>query len=239
MNFFDGLLKFAVDNLLIDAAIVGVGLVGIVIIFERGKAFFVDYALDVDKFMSQVMGLLKQDKVEDAITFCAANEKKPLPFVIKAILEKSDRDEKSIDAALDLAAGEVGPKLTVRMGHLPMVSNVVTLVGLLGTVAGLIMAFKAVSFADPSQKQTLLADGIALAMHATMLGLCFAIPVMFCYSFLHAKQQQHFNDIDKAANGLVEYLKERSLTPVNTTTTYPSNLGKGDFKTPPTPSRAS
>jgi biopolymer transport protein ExbB/TolQ len=92
-----------------------------------------------------------------------------------------------------------------------MVSNVVTLVGLLGTVVGLIMSFKAVSFADPAQKQSLLADGISLAMHATALGLLVAIPIMVMYSFLHARQGKIFAEIDEHSQKLIEALKSRDV----------------------------
>ncbi len=217
----DSLMKFAVDWYLIDAVILGLGVFAVALVTERFKALYMDYALDSKSFMDKVFKFVEDDKIEEAITFCGANQKKPLAHVIKRILERSDRDDQAIEASLDIAAGEVAPTITRNLGYLQMVSNVVTLVGLLGTVVGLIMSFKAVSFADPSQKQTLLADGISLAMHATALGLLVAIPTMVLYSFLHAKQGRLFGEIDNWSAKTIELLKQRGLDGFNGTV-YPT-----------------
>lgn len=221
----DMLMKFAVDYYIIDACIGLMGLFGIALIVERSKALYFDYSLDADKFMAKVMKLVEEDKVDEAITYCAANEKKPLAHVVKRILERSDRDDQAIDQSLDIAASEVAPGLSRNLGYLAMTSNVVTLIGLFGTVVGLIMSFKAVSFADPSQKQTLLADGISLAMHATAAGLMVAIPVMIFYSFLHARQGKLFSEIDRCAGKLIEQLKSRDFVAFNVAGAYPTTVG--------------
>lgn len=227
----DSLLKFAVDYYMVDLVIGGLGVFVIALIAERMKSLYWTLSIDAVPFMTKVMKLVEDDKTEEAITYCAANETKPLAHVIKAILEKSDRDDQAIDAALDIAAGEVAPKLTKNLGYISMTSNVVTLVGLLGTVVGLIMSFKAVSFADPSQKQTLLADGISLAMHATAAGLLVAIPAMVFYSFLHAKQGRLFQEIDTYSLKVVEQLRSRGFD-VKGQTVYPTmGFDKGDGKT--------
>jgi biopolymer transport protein ExbB/TolQ len=207
----DALMKMAVDYYLIDAMIGMLGMFALALMFERVKALYFDYAIKADQFMAKVMKWVEEDKIEEAITYCAANEKKPLAAVIKRVLERADRDDSAIEHSLDIAASEVAPKLTKNLSYLSMVSNVVTLVGLFGTVVGLIMSFKAVSFADPSQKQSLLADGISLAMHATAAGLLVAIPVMVVYSFLHSKQGRLFSEIDQHSNKLIELLKSRDF----------------------------
>lgn len=225
----DALMKFAVDNYLIDAAIGGMGLFVLALIFERSKALYFDYSIKADQFMSKIMKMVEDDKVEEAITYCAANEKKPLAHVMKRILERSDRDDASIEASLDIAAGEVAPGLSRNLNYIAMASNVVTLIGLLGTVVGLIMSFKAVSFADPAQKQTLLADGISLAMHATAMGLLVAIPAMLFYSFLHSKQGRLFSEIDRSATKLIDQLKSRDLKGFDGA--YPAQVGHDKKKT--------
>lgn len=222
----DVIMKFAVDYYLVDGAIGLMGLFALALIFERVKALYMDYSLDADQFMAKVSNWVEHDQIEEAITYCGANEKKPLAAVIKRVLERSDRDDAAIEHSLDIAASEVAPKLTKNLAYLSMVSNVVTLIGLLGTVVGLIMSFKAVSFADPSQKQSLLADGISMAMHATMAGLMVAIPVMVVYSFLHAKQGRLFNEIDQHSNKLIELLKSRDFAHLSAA--YPAQLGTTD-----------
>lgn len=218
------ILKILIDYKLIDIGIVGVGLFAFGLIFDRFKAYYVDLALPAEQFMKQVMGMVEQDKIEEAITFCSANEKKPLAYVIKKILERSNREMEAIEGGYDIATSEVAPKLVKNLGHLSMVANVVTLVGLLGTVCGLIVAFKAVSFADVAQKQSLLAEGISIAMTATALALSVAIPTMFAYSFLHAKQNRLFSEIDMYSNKVIDVLKSRGYMPFAHATVYPNSV---------------
>lgn len=237
----DSILNFLNNYKIIDLCIVVVGLFGLGIVADRWRALFYEYSLPAEPFLKQVLALVEQDKLEEAITFCAANEKKPLAYVTKRILEKSDRDDSAISSSLDIAASEVAPRLMKGLGHVSMVANVVTLIGLLGTVVGLITAFRAVSFADVSQKQTLLAEGISIAMTATMLGLMFAIPVMICYSFLHARQGRLFNEIDQCSQKVIESLKGRIYSPYKGLTAYPSTLNADSMKktTTPPPTKAS
>jgi biopolymer transport protein ExbB len=231
----DAVLSFLNNYKIVDAFIVLVGFYGIYLIYDRWRALYYEYSMPVGPFLKQVLSLIEQDKVEEAITFCTANEKKPMAYVTKRILEKSDRDDQSIEAALDIASSETAPKLMKSLGHLAMVANVVTLIGLLGTVVGLITAFRAVGFADVAQKQTLLAEGISIAMAATMLGLMFAIPTMVAYSFLHAKQSQLFSEIDQCSQKVIEALKSRLYMPYQKSAAYPTNLNGDALKKIATP----
>ncbi len=223
-----------VDYYLIDIGIVGMGIISIGLILERAKVLFFDYHINSTAFTDQVMKLVSQNKIEESIAFCSANIKKPIAQAMKIILERADRSDEEIGKAVDRVASEIVPTLEKRLGYLPMVSNVVTLIGLLGTVAGLIMSFKAVSFADPTQKQTLLADGISVAMNATALGLMVAIPVMVAYAFLNIRQGKLFSDIDVATQRLCDFLRSRGVTEMNEANAYPTNLGNGTaLHTPP------
>ena len=231
-------MKFAVDNYLIDLAIGGMGVFALALILERVKSLYFSYSIKSDEFMAKVMKLVEEDKIDEAITLCAANQSKPLAYVAKRILERSDRDEKAIDASLDIAAAEMAPRLSRNLGYISMSSNVVTLIGLLGTVTGLIMSFKAVSFADPSQKQTLLADGISIAMHATAAGLMVAIPVMVAYSFLHARQGKLFSEIDQHSGKLIELLTHRDFGQFGVQMAYPTAHATADKKAKSHPTKA-
>jgi biopolymer transport protein ExbB len=224
------IMKVAVDYYLIDLGIGAMGVFGVALIAERVKALYFTYSIKAEPFMAKVNKLVEEDKIDEAITFCAANETKPLAHVVKRILERSDRDEAAMENSLDIAAAEVAPGLTRNMGFISMTSNVVTLVGLLGTVVGLIMSFKAVSFADPSQKQSLLADGISLAMHATAAALLVAIPVMVAYSFLHARQGKIFAEIDMHTGRLLELLKSRDFGHFGIQVAYPTTGMAADKK---------
>jgi biopolymer transport protein ExbB/TolQ len=236
----EALMNFLVDYKVAEVAIGCLGLFAFAVIGDRFKALFVDYALPAEPFMKQVTKLMQEDRVEEALTFCAANEKKPLAHVIKRILERSDRDEKAISQSLDIASSEVAPKLVKRLSQVQMVSNVVTLVGLFGTVVGLIVAFKAIGSdsIDPSMKQTLLASGISIAMSATACALLVAIPVMVCYTFLYDKQTKLFAEIDENSQKVVEMLRDRVYMPFKSDGAYPTSLHADKMKTPHAPVKA-
>ena len=220
----DSVLSFLTDYFVADVCIGLVGLFAMSLVLDRVKALYFDYSMPAEAFMKQVMALLAEDKIEEAVTFCAANDKKPLAYVIKKILERADRDEQAMEQALDIAASETAPKLVRNLGYLSMVSNVVTLIGLFGTVIGLIVSFKAISFADVAQKQTILAQGISIAMTATALGLMVAIPTMFVYSFLHAKQGRLFSEIDEYSTKVIDLLRSRSYQAFHSKNVFPANL---------------
>jgi len=86
---------------------------------------------------------------------------------------------------------------------LPMLSNVSTLLGLLGTILGLIRSFAAVSSADAATKATLLSKGISEAMNCTAFGLIVAIPALLLYAMLQARTQHVIDDINAASINVV------------------------------------
>jgi biopolymer transport protein ExbB/TolQ len=87
--------------------------------------------------------------------------------------------------------------------YLAMLANVAMLAGLLGTISGLIKCFGAVATADPSEKASLLAAGIAEAMNCTAFGLLTAIPGLLFFSILQGKTQHLLDDINEASVSVV------------------------------------
>jgi biopolymer transport protein ExbB len=227
------LFKFLADGDIPMWAIVITGFFAVAVCAERFKSLFIDFALPGDAFMDKIRSFITTDKIEEAITLCANHPKAPLAAVVKGVLERADQDDKSIDQGLDVKYAEVMPKMHKGFGYLAMIANVATLIGLLGTVHGLVMAFEAVSFADPAQKQMMLAQSISLAMVATMAGLCVAIPVMFLYAFFHAKQNKLIEEIVASSALVVDLLKHRNYQPFKEEKVYAMN-NKG---LPPTPVR--
>jgi biopolymer transport protein ExbB/TolQ len=101
------------------------------------------------------------------------------------------------------------PNVTKRLGYLALLSNVTTLLGLLGTIQGIILAFDAVAYADPSQKQTLLAAGISVAMYTTAMGLAAAIPIMISFSVLNARKDKILTDCAENGSKVLDLLTSR------------------------------
>ena len=191
-------------------AILGLGVFGFMVVIDRVKTFYFTYSLNAKAFISKIDGFIKADNVEAAISHAAAHDKAPLGHVTKSVLLRADKDDDAIQQALDIALSESIPKVGKRMGYLTMVSNVATLIGLLGTIQGLIMSFEAVSFADPAQKQTLLSQGISTSMNTTAYGLAVAIPIMVIFAFLHAKQNQIMEDLMENSAKIIDMLAARN-----------------------------
>lgn len=193
---------------------------GIAVCYERINSLYFKYSIKTDEFMKQLRTLLMSDKIEEAIAFCSSQGQAMLPRVIKNILERSDRDDENIRNAHDIASMEVIPQITKGMGYLVMIANVATLLGLLGTIHGLIISFQAVSFADPAQKQTLLAQGISHSMNVTAMGLLVAIPVMILYAFLQSKQNKLIEEIVYHSAKVCDMLISRNYEPFDEKKAY-------------------
>lgn len=91
---------------------------------------------------------------------------------------------------------EVQPLIRRRTHHLPMLANVATLVGLLGTILGLIDTFSGMAHADPALKQSMLAGGIAMAMNNTAYGLLIAIPNLVFAAIFEMREGELRHDLD-------------------------------------------
>jgi len=219
-------------------AIFAMGLFAIVLIVERVQVLYLKFALDVDGFTTKLKGLILGDKIGEALNFASSHAHTPHGRVAKALLERANRDDEAIQQALDISLSESVPLITRRLGYLNMIANVATLFGLLGTITGLILAFQAVSFADPSQKQTLLAQGISLSMNTTAYGLAVAIPVMIVYSFLHSRQSQLIESLSNSAAKILDYLATRNYRGFDGEQVFNSE-SKADLPPPPPKSKVS
>lgn len=218
--------------------IVLMGFMSLAVVIDRVRCLYFSYGINASEFMNQIRSLVQSDKIEEAVTHCAGKEKIPLVAVIKKILERSDRDDESIEKGQEIAIAEVMPSISRRLGYLSMIANVATLLGLLGTIQGLILAFAAVAKADPTQKQLILTQGISMAMYTTAFGLIVAIPTMVIYAFLFARQNRHFEEIIESSSKLVDWLSTRHYQPFHMNAVYPDKdggPGNGNGKKPGTP----
>ena len=160
-------------------------------------------------FMTQITGLIMKGEYRRAITYCDVLNT-PMTRIIKAGLVAAPRTDEETQAAMDEASLRELPLLERRTGYLAMLGNVATLIGLFGTILGLIHGFGAVATADPSQKATLLARSISEAMNNTALGLSIAVSCMIGHMILSGISKRHQNDLDGFAFKLENFLVEGS-----------------------------
>ena len=176
---------------------------GVAVVVERAYFLLGRFNVDGRKFYREVRGLLEQGDFRAALALCGDA---PLPKILRAGIEAASRGERAIQNAVDEESLSVLPAVEKRIHYLSLLANVSTLLGLLGTVQGLIQAFHAVAGADPSQKAALLAQGISMAMNTTAYGLVVAIPCMVCYSFLQSKASKIVDEIDEYSVKLINLL---------------------------------
>ena len=115
-----------------------------------------------------------------------------------ARLGKARRRE-DIEIAMEESMMEIIPQLEKRTPYVALLSNIATLLGLLGTIMGLIEAFTAVANANPAEKADLLSASISVAMNTTAFGLMSAIPLLLFHAKLTSTTGQIVDSLEMAS----------------------------------------
>jgi len=125
----------------------------------------------------------------------------------------SVRRRDDIEIAMEESMMEIIPQLEKRTPYLALLSNIATLLGLLGTIMGLIEAFTAVSNANPAEKADLLSASISVAMNTTAFGLMVAIPLLLVHAKLSSTTGQIVDSLEmasvKALNSISNFAKRQ------------------------------
>ena len=183
MNVLSGVAAFFREGGPFMYVILGVAVIILGIALERmlviGRAAAVNSRKLVDDLVRQV----SSGDMSGART-TSTKSKAPVALVAQALLHAQTADEAKLQIAADDAASMALPPLTRRLQFLSTLANTATLLGLLGTIFGLIMAFSAVGAADPAQRATFLAAGISQALNTTALGLIVAVPTLLLHGWL-------------------------------------------------------
>jgi biopolymer transport protein ExbB/TolQ len=154
--------------------------------------------IDKEKLLALLKSQIMAGNVQGAVKVCSGNPT-PMTRIIQAGLTKFNRSDAEVQAAMDEAALRELPRIEKRTGYLAMLGNVATLIGLLGTILGLIHSFAGVAGVDPSMKATLLAKGISEAMNCTAFGLITAVPALLMFAVLNGWTQGVLDDINEVS----------------------------------------
>ena len=183
MNELAGLASFFKQGGLVMYGILGIGVVAAGTALERFLVITGASVLNGKKLTKDVIAQINRGDLNAARTL-SKKSNAPAAQVVQAVLSVTDLEESKLQSAADDAAALAMPPLTRRLAHLNVLANIATLVGLLGTISGLITAFAAVGAADPSQRSAFLAGGISMALNCTAFGLLVAIPTLLTQGFL-------------------------------------------------------
>lgn len=189
--------------------ILGVQLVSVALIIERSYFLFFKRKIGSLSFVKNFEAMIRKGQIEDVIT-TAQSSQDELPIARAAVAGATaaynlgGRDE--IQGKMDEVLLHETAIIERRMGFLPMLGNVATLAGLLGTITGMIVSFMAVTYASPTEKAALLSAGISEAMYTTAYGLIVAIPALMMYAVLQNRAEQIVEDLNQASLKLFNWL---------------------------------
>jgi biopolymer transport protein ExbB len=167
--------------------------------------------IDTKSFMEQISKSLKRNKVMEALDLCDRTGG-PIASILKAGILKHDRARTEIREAIEDASVHEVPRLERNLPVLATVAHVAPLLGLLGTVTGLVQAFQvieskatALNPVNPGD----LAGGIWEALLTTVFGLCVAIPTYVAYNYLVSRVDGFVLDMERSATDLLNILAEK------------------------------
>lgn len=205
------IIQIFTDEWYIMYPILFILLLSIIIIIERVIRMWTTYDLaNATEFMNGVQKYIMNNSIENAIRLCKKYKPALLPHVISQGLKKANHSPSEIEYALEHANLQVTPDITKGTPLLATTANVATLLGLLGTLVGLIKAFGGLA-GQVDNKQEMLANAISLALHATAFGLLTALICLLAYGILQWKQKQIIDDINQHSAKLIDLLYTRKM----------------------------
>jgi len=142
---------------------------------------------------------------------------------LSRLINKQSRED--IEFSLEEGLMETLPRLEKRTQYLATLANIATLLGLLGTIIGLIAAFTAVANADPAQKASLLSNSISVAMNTTAFGLISAIPLLLFHAVLQTKTNEIVDSFEMAGVKFLNIISDHSAAQKESSKRPRSNQG--------------
>jgi biopolymer transport protein ExbB/TolQ len=173
-----------------------VGLAGFGIAVERFIYIFMRSSKGRDIFLREFGTLVAAKKFEEAVSLCKAS-KLPIASVLGSIVEVRDKGKEAIVAASDAAFLTEAPRVNRYLSIVALVASIATLLGLAGTIFGLIITFDAVANKPAAERPQALANGISIAMGTTLLGLAVAIPLLVIQGFLSMFSERVIQEMEE------------------------------------------
>jgi len=212
MDVVNAIVKFFQEGGMFMYPIMFVFALGAAIALER--YIYLSVAKQTNRSMwDKLTPLVKANNYDQALALSSRSKSevgKILSYGLSRLRVTKRRDD--IEIAMEEGLMEVIPRLEKRTHYLATFANIATLLGLLGTIIGLIQAFTAVANANPADKADLLSASISVAMNTTAFGLMAAIPLLLMFTVLQTKTTEIVDSMEMATvkflNSITEYAKE-------------------------------
>ncbi|UCE77198.1 MAG: MotA/TolQ/ExbB proton channel family protein [Gammaproteobacteria bacterium] len=209
MEIYSSLVTFFQAGGLFMYPIVLVLALGVAIALERYVYLTAARATN-QRIWKQVMPLLMNGNYAQAVAL-TEKSKSALSRILRYGLDRAEHAQRRDDVEVAMEEGlmETVPRLEKRTHYLATFANIATLLGLLGTIMGLIQAFTAVANANPAEKADMLSASISVAMNTTAFGLMAAIPLLLIYTVLQTKTTELVDSLEMASVKFLNILTEQ------------------------------
>jgi len=211
LESYSAVISFFQDGGLFIYPIGLVFAVGVAIAIERWL-YLTRQKMVNHKAFGELYPFIRSNERDKLVEFTRSNNT-AVSRMIGAALDMLNVSHKrsEVEHAMTEGVMEAMPQLEQRTGYLAVLANVATLLGLLGTIIGLIAAFTAVANADPAEKSQLLSSSISVAMNTTAFGLISAIPLLLAHAMLQNKTTAIVASIEMAG---VKFLNTMTMNKV-------------------------
>lgn len=187
MGSFDTIVRFFQEGGFFMYPIAVVLAIGLAIVIERYTFLTLERARN-RKLWNDILPVLDKGDYQQAYNLTTSTDASIGKIINYGLTRlSSSKNMEDVEAAMEEGLMEITPRLEKRTHYVSTFANLATLLGLLGTIVGLIQAFTAVANADPAEKAELLSQSIAVAMNTTAFGLIVAIPLILVYAVLQTK----------------------------------------------------
>jgi biopolymer transport protein ExbB/TolQ len=211
MESYTAIVKFFQEGGLFMYPIVIVLALGLAVAIERW-VYLTMTTVNNQALWNKVTPYLKQGNFSAAMQVTSKSKAAIAQIMTYGLNRvRSARRREDVEQAMEESLMEVMPRLEKRTHYLATFANIATLLGLLGTIIGLITAFTAVSNANPAEKANLLSSSISVAMNTTALGLIVAIPLLLVHSLLQAKTTAIVDSLEMASVKFLNAITERGI----------------------------
>ena len=197
------LLSYLEDGGWMMYVILTVSLFGTAMFLERAFNLYVLRRLNSRAFVSRIVSNIENRRFREAIDATEASSKHPLVAVAKAGLIRSNRREKEIERAMENEMLAAISGLQARITIMAVLANIPTLLGLLGTIFGLITPFSSVAAASPAERQQALAGAISQAMYTTAFRISVAVPLLLFHHFLSKRVESILMEMESGASSIL------------------------------------
>jgi len=209
MNLWNTIVRFFQGGGQFMLPIAVVLVVGVSIAIER-YIYLWSVAVRNRRLWNEIVPALNQGNFRQVVQITSKSQSaigQILNYGLARIQAARRRDD--IEKAMEESLMEVVPRLEKRTHYLATFANLATLLGLLGTVMGLINAFAAVATVNPAEKANLLSASISVAMNCTAFGLMTAVPLLFIHAWLQTKTTELIDSLEMASVKFLNAITER------------------------------